>query len=234
MPLSGKYEYLDAQRIVLTIDLLSRRVEARFPASGLSKVCRRLHEVATRARERSDWIARPLIGLRVATAVIIGIIIVTTIVTVITFKPAGERVNLYEFIQVLEAFLNDVILIGIAIFFIITLETRFKRRRAVAAIHELRSIAHIIDMHQLTKDPDRLRAPGTPTEFSPAIGMSRFELGRYLDNCSEMLSLTGKVAALYVQRFDDSVAIQAVNDVEQLCTALSSKIWQKIMVLPDP
>ena len=47
-----------------------------------------------------------------------------------------------------------------------------------------------------------------------------------------MLSLTGKVAALYVQHFDDHVAISSVNDVEQLCTSLSRKIWQKIMILP--
>ncbi len=31
-----------------------------------------------------------------------------------------------------------------------------------------------------------------------------------------MLSLIGKLAALYVQQFDDPVALAAVNDVEQL------------------
>ena len=48
--------------------------------------------------------------------------------------------------------------------------------------------------------------------------MTLFELSRYLDYCSEALSLTGKVAALYVQRFDDPVALQAVNEVEELTT----------------
>ena len=60
--------------------------------------------------------------------------------------------------------------------------------------------------------------------------MSLFELSRYLDYCSEALSLTGKVAALYVQRFEDSVAFDAVNEVEQLTTGLSRKIWQKLTV----
>jgi hypothetical protein len=41
--------------------------------------------------------------------------------------------------------------------------------------------------------------------------MTRFELTRYLDYCSEALSLTGKVAALYIQNFEDEVALQAVN-----------------------
>lgn len=46
-----------------------------------------------------------------------------------------------------------------------------------------------------------------------------------------MLSLIGKLAALYVQKFDDPVALSAVNDVEQLTTGLARKIWQKIMIL---
>ena len=44
-----------------------------------------------------------------------------------------------------------------------------------------------------------------------------------------MLSLIGKVAALYVQDFDDEVAVAAVNEIENLTTGLSRKIWQKIM-----
>lgn len=61
--------------------------------------------------------------------------------------------------------------------------------------------------------------------------MTRFELNRYLDYCSEMLALTGKVAALYVQRFEDPQAVAAVNDIETLTSGLSRKIWQKIMML---
>jgi hypothetical protein len=95
----------------------------------------------------------------------------------------------------------------------------------------LRALAHIIDMHQLTKDPERIMRRGPTTASSPRQGMTPFELSRYLDYCTEMLSLTGKLAALYVQQFDDSVALSAVNDLEDLCTGLSRKIWQKIMVL---
>ena len=61
--------------------------------------------------------------------------------------------------------------------------------------------------------------------------MKPFEIGRYLDYCSELLSLTGKIAALYVQHFDDAVVIASANEVEQLCTGLARKIWQKITLL---
>ena len=46
-----------------------------------------------------------------------------------------------------------------------------------------------------------------------------------------MLSLIGKVAALYAQRFNDPVALSAVDEIEDLTTGLSRKIWQKIMII---
>lgn len=61
--------------------------------------------------------------------------------------------------------------------------------------------------------------------------MSRFGLARYLDYCSEMLSITNKVAALYVQYLDDAVVLSAVNNIQSLATGLSAKIWQKIVIL---
>ena len=61
--------------------------------------------------------------------------------------------------------------------------------------------------------------------------LTKAELGRYLDYCSELLSLTSKLAALYAERLSDSVVLQAVDEVETLTTGLSGKIWQKIMML---
>lgn len=86
-------------------------------------------------------------------------------------------------------------------------------------------------MHQLTKDPDRLIHPVAATESSPARPFTVAELGRYLDYCSEMLSMTSKIAALYAERFNDGVVLQAVDEGETLTNGLSRKIWQKIMIL---
>jgi len=60
------------------------------------------------------------------------------------------------------------------------------------------------------------------------------QIGRYLNYCSEMLSLTSKIAALYAERLNDAVVLQAVDEVETLTTGLSRKIWQKIMILDLP
>ena len=66
---------------------------------------------------------------------------------------------------------------------------------------------------------------------APKRQMTPFELLRYLDYCSEMLSLISKLAALHVQHFDDAQTLTAVRDIENLTLNLAQKIWQKIMIL---
>ena len=90
---------------------------------------------------------------------------------------------------------------------------------------------HVIDMHQLTKDPSVLLGAIKPTASSPKRTMGHVEIQRYLDYCSEMLSITGKLAALYAQSIQDQLVIDTVNDLESLSTNLSRKIWQKITML---
>jgi hypothetical protein len=85
-------------------------------------------------------------------------------------------------------------------------------------------------MHQLPKDP-LPREAATDTSFTPVRELTRFELTRYFSYCSELLSLVSKIAALYVRDLNDSDAIGAVDEIEELCTGLSRKIWQKIDVL---
>lgn len=86
-------------------------------------------------------------------------------------------------------------------------------------------------MHQLTKDPDKVLHPASDTPSSPEREYSQALTARYLDYCSELLSLASKVAALYAQTLDDPVVLAAVDEVEGLTTGLSGKIWQKIMIL---
>jgi hypothetical protein len=161
----------------------------------------------------------------------VALLLVGLAVSVASLRLRLTPESLTELVQGLESGINDVIFVGAFVFFLVTLETRIKRGRALRAIHALRSIAHVIDMHQLTKDPEWVLDRGHETGVLPPRTMSRFELSRYLDYCSEALSLTGKVAALYIRDFADPVALQAVNEVEDLTTGLSRKIWQKLSIL---
>ena len=187
--------------------------------------------VAGESQKRSAWIAKPHKSLRLTIGVLVAIIVAALVFVVANSTLPRNGFDLVVLVQVSEAGINVSILLSAAILFLVTAEARIKRARALKAIHELRALAHVIDMHQLTKDPERLLAGGIETPSSPKQNLSASQLIRYLDYCSEMLSLIGKLAALYVQKFDDPVALGAVNEVEALTTGLSRKIWQKIMIL---
>jgi quercetin dioxygenase-like cupin family protein len=225
------YLHLDVGRVQGTIGKLRQRVEARFPGSGLAGVAQELQRIASRVPERMAWFARPILALRLLVGALVLVIAVGVVGTVVQMRMPDEPFDLFEFVQALESGINDVVFVGVGVFFLVTLEGRIKRKRALEAIDELRAIAHLIDMHQLTKDPEWILQRGRETGILPPRRLEPFELSRYLDYCSEMLSLTGKLAALYVQDLGDAVVLAAVNEVEDLTTGLSRKIWQKLMIL---
>ena len=142
-----------------------------------------------------------------------------------------SKIKSTEIIQVTESAVNDIILIGLAMFFLVSLETRIKSAKAITALNELRAIAHIVDMHQLTKDPTEIGEKVNRTASSPHRALTAFELIRYLDYCSEMLSIVGKIAALYAQEHPQTIVISTVNEIESLTSGISRKAWQKIMIV---
>ena len=71
-------------------------------------------------------------------------------------------------------------------------------------------------MHQLTKDPVQLTGTESRTASSPERSMTTFEIQRYLDYCSELLSLTGKLAGVLSQSTNDGAVITSAAEVEQL------------------
>ena len=226
-PSAAKYRQLESREIVETVRVLHGRIEARFPGSGLARVVNELLHVAEENVTRTQWIQQPRLALRAVVAVL-SAGIVTLLVGMLTQIRQFKIDDYTGFIQTLDSSIASVVFIGATILFFLSWETRLKRRRALDAIHELRAMAHIIDMHQLTKHPESCFAP--QSSAAKRI-LTPFELNRYLDYCSEALALISKIAALYVQRFQDTVLLDAVDDVEDLTAGLSRKIWQKITIL---
>jgi hypothetical protein len=136
-----------------------------------------------------------------------------------------------DLVAMIDSVVNLLVLLAIAFVFLWSLELRVKRNRVVRSLNKLRDVAHIIDMHQLTKDPDGLAVVSVPTKHSPVRTMTAYELSRYLDYCSEMLAIIGKLGYLYVTELDDPICAAGANDIESLTTGLCRKIWQKIMIL---
>jgi hypothetical protein len=226
------YRSLDAQHIIATAEQLSRRVAERFPGSGLSKVAVELVAETRQAATTAEWLATPLLRVRIVSALTIVLLVGLALSLLLALNRHVELFSsVADFLQGLDAAVNEMILIGAASYFLWGWESRRKRKKALRELHVLRSMAHIIDMHQLTKDPERLNATGQNTPSSPTRSLTPFELTRYLDYCSEMLSIISKIAALHLQEFDDPVTLAAVNEVEALTGSLSQKMWQKIVIL---
>jgi len=222
-------QFVDSAKLIETSEQLTLRIGDRFTNCGLEKVARNLSQIAKETPAVIEWINRPDYLWRGITYAFIAAVALSLLYPLTELRWPQQGMMLGEFVQLLESSINNIALIGAAMIFIISLETRKKRMRVISAINKLRALAHVIDMHQLTKDPYMLSHPDS-TQHSPQREMSLFELSRYLDYCTEMLSITSKIGFLYIQEFDDPICVDAVNDLENLCIGLARKIWQKIMM----
>lgn len=226
-----RYRTLDPQEIGRTAERLSQRIAERFPGSGLSKVAAELVTMAQDLAEAASLQARPIWWPRILIGLVLaaGLMVLASASSIIRFDRIAT--GAFDFMQGVEASLNVLILFGFGLLFLWGLEERIKRRRIFRQLHGLRSLIHVIDMHQLTKDPSVVRGASRPTASSPKREMSEFELARYLDYCAEMLALIAKLAALYQRELPDPEIGAAVNDVESLASDLGRKIWQKITLI---
>ncbi len=227
-----QYRTLQAACIVQTAEQLSARVSERFPQAGLRTVADELQMVAEEAIRTCHRIRRPLYTARVLGLSLLAGLVAALIAIGLQVRWLANQ-DLFEaehFVTTLEAGLGATFFLGAIMVFLISLERRAKRERLLVAMRELRALAHIVDMHQLTKDPESIHRH-VPTKSSPRRSLTTFLLGRYLDYCSEMLSLISKIGALYVQEFPDPVALDAADQLFTLTNGLSRRIWQKIMIL---
>ncbi|MEN0001135.1 MAG: hypothetical protein AAF940_09640 [Pseudomonadota bacterium] len=226
------YRTLDRYKITKTAETLEQRIAERFPQSSLRNVAREVAGATVELGEHAQHMARPIWWLRLAILAFLGacLFLFSQVGTFIQIDTLSSE-NPSDLVQTLEAGINTAVFAGIGIFGLANLEMRMKRSRALKSLHAMRSIIHIIDMHQLTKDPSAFSGGYHRTEHSPERTLTPNELARYLDYCSELLSITGKIAALYAQSLDDDVVVGTVNDIESLGTNLSRKIWQKIMLI---
>ena len=227
------YRTLDPKLIIETAERLEQRVADRFPDSGLRKIGHELVSLASDIREAAAELEKPIWWLRILVGLVFigGASMFLFVGTILPLDRFTDSSDVVDSVQGIEASLNTIILAGLGLLTLVRAEMTIKRHRVFRQLHGLRSLIHVIDMHQLTKDPSALSSNFTPTPHSPVRINNIGDMLRYLDYCSEMLSITGKLAALFAQSVNDEVVIEAVNDVETLGSNLSRKIWQKITML---
>ena len=181
-PNTRSYRRIHPGAVHETILALEARIAAYFPQSGLRKVAHELIAVSGDTTGRIVRIRRRSTAVRVIAwvlCIVIGVILLTI---PFTLRP-GKVETLADAVQVLEAALSASFFIGACVLFLLTWESRMRHQRTMEAIHELRAMAHVVDMHQLTKDPPMLLgmdstphaamcgAPPTPARMEPSSGI---------------------------------------------------------------
>jgi hypothetical protein len=240
-PRLTSYDRLDGSEVRAVLTYLGERIDTYLPRHpGLrtavdecGKVVdglldRRRHAPAQRAA--LVWTSRVLI------VVVLAVVIVATgFAARDAITDAGSLAS-FEWLPLVESLINDLVFAGIAIWFLLSLADRVVRNDLIRRLHRLRSMAHIIDMHQMSKDPAALLpdtvlgAVAGDDVISPRT-MSVRDYALYLDYCSELLSLTSKAAALCAEESTDALVLDTVSEIENLTTGMSRKIWQKISLL---
>ena len=234
---AGDEVQLVAEHVGATVAQLERRIQARFGERGLTKAARDLHalvqQVETEAGQSHIRLRRTTLAARTTS---ITIVTATVIALAFTLREAViEGLDrTVDWVPLVESVINDLVFSAIAMLFLWAFPERLERRTLLRLLHRLRSLAHVIDMHQLSKDPEQVSPTYTRTAQSVSHGLDAEQLHHYLDYCSEMLSLTAKTAALCAEHSSDSVVLETVSTLETLTTELSNKIWQKISLLPRP
>jgi len=231
----GLHEPLEAPAVRETVEQLYGRIEARFPNRGLLGVCGDLGKLVDEVQDVAGAGHRRIRVARYVSRVLMLLVIALTAVALVYAgrdAVSGDELTSVDVLDVAGTAIQDLVYAAIAIFFLWSFPERLERSRLLGLLHQLRSTAHVIDMHQLTKDPEQLKPSFRPTSKSTKLGMTRDQVERYLDYCSEMLSLVGKTAALCAEESRDSVILETVSTIENLTVGLSRKIWQKISNLP--
>ena len=231
-PSSSSFQRLDGQAVRLSAATLEHRIASRFPDRTLWEVCREVVGIVdeinagTGISRRRVRLARLLSRL----GVVVILLFLGAAIVLAARDLADERDLLgpLDMLPLLETIINDLVFGGIAVFFLLRIPERMERARVLRILHRLRSLAHVIDMHQLTKVPERLERDARE---DGGLDLDRTELTRYLDFCTEMLSLVGKSAALFAEHTTDGDVLDAVEGIEALTSDMARKGWQKIGII---
>lgn len=242
-PRLTSYERLDGSEVRAVLAYLGERIDTYLPRHpGLRTAveeCGAVVDGLLDRRRRAPAQRAALVWTsRVLIVVVLGVVVVATAIAARDAITSAGSLASFEWLPLVESFINDLVFAGIAIWFLLSLADRVVRNDLIGRLHRLRSMAHIIDMHQMSKDPAALLPD---TELGTVAGddvisprtMSVRDYALYLDYCSELLSLTSKAAALCAEESTDALVLDTVSEIENLTTGMSRKIWQKISLLRD-
>ncbi len=126
-----------------------------------------------------------------------------------------------EVFEAADAGSNLLILLAGALWFLITIENRIKRKKALMFIEELREFIHVIDVTQLYY---------TPAVYNPDHETARTSVSfdyTYFLFCTQMLAAISNLAPLYTRGAANDSILRAASEVEGLANAITVKLLSK-------
>jgi hypothetical protein len=213
---------LDPARITETAENLAQRISEKMPGSSLSNLAVELAGIARATDQRARQASRPILAIRLASATAIGLGLLGLWYLVDHIHTRWEFGTITELFEATDAGFNLLVILAGALWFLITLEARLKRKRALGSIEELREFIHVIDLTQLYY---------TPELYNPDDANSQNAWGfdyTYLLFCTQMIGVISNLAALYTRGAAGDSVLRAASDVEMLATAVNSKLLSKV------
>jgi hypothetical protein len=150
---AGDEVQLAAGHVGATVAQLERRIHARFGERGLTKAVRDLGQlvvlVQTEAGESHVRLRRTTLAARTTSITIIGATLFALVFGLRSAVTQGLE-QTAGWVPLVESVINDLVFAAIAVLFLWAMPERLERRALLRLLHRLRSLAHVIDMHQLS------------------------------------------------------------------------------------
>lgn len=212
---------LDPARIIETAENLAREVGEKLPGSSLAGLAVKLLHVAHATEERARRARRPIYAIRVLSLLAISASLLALWYLLRHIHARWEFGTITEVFEAADAGFNLLILLAGALWFLITIENRIKRRKALMYIEELREFLHVIDVTQLFY---------TPLVYNPDPAAARtsatFDYTYFLF-CTQMLAVISNLAPLYTRGAAGDSILRAASEVEMLANAITVKLLSK-------
>lgn len=219
------------EKIVASLAQLAQRIEERFPNSGLLQLTQEIQSEVKGIPDSFVVISQSPRAFGFFKFLVIALVIGAIAGMVSQIEMTQDFWTAGVFSQVLASLVQLAVYVGILILFVFTFEKKVKTKKALACMNAYREFAHLIDLHQLAKDPTTFLKNYQPSSASRKNDLGKFLMSRYLAYCNELLSFLGKATALYVHQFPFEPLMSAADQIEDLTTGLSIRIWQKNSVL---
>jgi hypothetical protein len=213
---------LDPAKIVETAENLARGVGERLPGSTLAGLATELMRIARQTDERARQARRPIYAIRVASLLAIS-------ASLLGLWYLGNHIHtrwvfgtITDVFEATDAGFNLLVLLAGALWFLITIEARIKRKKALDFLEELREFIHVIDVTQLYYTPDLYK---TDTSYSHSSLNLDYT---YLLFCTQMLGVISNLAPLYTRGAAGDSILRAVSEVEMLANDITAMLHTKV------